>query len=114
MIATLAKILGLSPEHAEASIHSERAARAVLSRRNLFAAGAALAAGSAFSFAKPQPEGFYVQNPHTKRVMDRVMGEVEYWCEFTICGVRSPGVVGIADRVWIVPTPKELLERLVT
>ncbi len=50
-LSTLARMLGLSDEHAEASIHSENAARAVLTRRNLFAAGAALAAGSAFSFA---------------------------------------------------------------
>jgi hypothetical protein len=33
---------------------SERAARAVLTRRNLFAAGGALAAGSVFSFPKPE------------------------------------------------------------
>lgn len=55
MIKTLAKMLGLSTEHAEASLHSERAARAVLTRRNLFAAGGALAAGSVFSFAAPDP-----------------------------------------------------------
>lgn len=45
MIAQLARMLGLSPTDAEASMHSERAARAVLTRRNLFAAGAAMATG---------------------------------------------------------------------
>lgn len=62
MIAVLAKMLGLSSEHAEASMHSERAARAVLTRRNTFAAGAALAMGAAFSFGS-DPAGFWVQNP---------------------------------------------------
>jgi hypothetical protein len=61
LLNTLAKMLGLSAEHAEASMHSERAARAVLTRRNLFAAGAALAAGSAFSFGSCA--GFWAQNP---------------------------------------------------
>ena len=46
-------------------MHSENAARAVLSRRNFFAAGAALAAGSVFSFsAKPSPAdlwGIYLE-----------------------------------------------------
>lgn len=41
-----AKLLGVQPHQAEDALHSESAARAVLSRRNLFAAGAALAAGS--------------------------------------------------------------------
>ncbi len=50
MLNTLARMLGLSPTDAEASMHSERAARAVLTRRNLFAAGAAMATGAAFSF----------------------------------------------------------------
>lgn len=53
MLDALAKMLGLSREHAEASMHSESAAKAALSRRDLFAAGAALAVGSAFSFAQP-------------------------------------------------------------
>jgi hypothetical protein len=62
VIAQLAKMLGLSRDHAEASMHSERAARAVLTRRNLFAAGGALASGAAFSFAAAEPAGFWVQN----------------------------------------------------
>jgi hypothetical protein len=41
-----AQLLGVQPHQAEDALHSERAARAVLSRRSLFAAGAALAAGS--------------------------------------------------------------------
>jgi hypothetical protein len=43
---TLAKMLGVPTRLAEDALHSESAARAVLSRRNLFAAGAAMAAGS--------------------------------------------------------------------
>lgn len=50
-----ARMLGLGDDQAEDALRSESAARAVLSRRNLFAAGAALAAGSAFSFAAPDP-----------------------------------------------------------
>lgn len=49
----LARLLGIKPDHAEDALHSERAARAVLTRRNLFAAGGALAAGSVFSFGRP-------------------------------------------------------------
>ena len=89
MIRTLAKMLGLSTEHTEASMHSERAARAVLTRRNLFAAGAALAAGSAFSFAPAGPTGFCVA------------GYDAGFTQFSaiwICGVRLPGVVGISVR----------------
>lgn len=46
-LRTLASMLGVAPRLAEDALHSESAARAVLSRRNLFAAGAALAVGSA-------------------------------------------------------------------
>lgn len=46
-------MLGIRPHQAEDALHSERAARAVLSRRDLFAAGSAMAVGSVFSFAKP-------------------------------------------------------------
>lgn len=45
-LLTLARLLGVPTRLAEDALHSERAARAVLSRRNLFAAGAAMAAGS--------------------------------------------------------------------
>lgn len=45
-LTTLAKMLGIPSHQAEDALHSESAARAVLSRRNLFAAGAAMAAGS--------------------------------------------------------------------
>ncbi len=41
-----ASLLGVPPRLAEDCLYSESAARAVLSRRNLFAAGAALAVGS--------------------------------------------------------------------
>lgn len=53
MLAALAKMLGLSQEHAEASMHSDRAARHVLSRRSAIGVGAALAGGSLFSFLNP-------------------------------------------------------------
>lgn len=55
-LAKLAGLLGVAPHHAEDALHSERAARAVLSRRNFFAASGALAIGSAFSFARPLAE----------------------------------------------------------
>ena len=42
-------MLGIAEHQAEDALHSERAARAVLSRRSFFAAGAALAAGTAFT-----------------------------------------------------------------
>lgn len=50
MISTLAKMLRLNDEQAEASMFSEGAARAVLGRRNLMLAGAALITGTAFGF----------------------------------------------------------------
>lgn len=83
MIATLAKMLGLTTEHAQASMFSERSARAVLTRRNLFAAGAALATGSAFSFAKPEAAGFWVQNDQ--------LYELD-WLKVTLNGMRLPGL----------------------
>jgi hypothetical protein len=43
-------MLGVPQHQAEDALHSERAARAVISRRNLFAAGGALAAGAVWSF----------------------------------------------------------------
>ncbi len=48
-----AKMIGVPEHQSEDALHSEGAARAVLSRRDLLAAGAGLAAGSAFSFASP-------------------------------------------------------------
>lgn len=44
----LAKMLGVGEHQAEDAMHSERAAKAALSRRNLFAAAGALAAGTVF------------------------------------------------------------------
>jgi hypothetical protein len=49
-LQVLARMLGVPQHQAEDALHSERAARAVLSRRNLLAAGAALAAGATWSF----------------------------------------------------------------
>jgi len=82
-------------------MHSERAARAVLTRRILFAAGAALATGSAFSFGRPEAFtyedwrnfGFYVNNSKlapTVTLPNVRPGELlEVW----ICGVKLPGLV---------------------
>jgi hypothetical protein len=54
-LETIARMLGVAPRHAEDALHSERAARAVLTRRNLFAAGAALASGAVFSIPVALP-----------------------------------------------------------
>jgi hypothetical protein len=55
-----ARLLGLPPEDAEDALHSDRAARAVLTRRSFFAAAGAMAAGTAFSFAPPVDEFHYL------------------------------------------------------
>jgi hypothetical protein len=52
-LSALARMLGVHRSLAEDALHSERAAKAVLSRRSLFAAGAAMATGSVFSFPVP-------------------------------------------------------------
>jgi hypothetical protein len=52
-LATFAKMLGINPRIAEDALHSDRAARVALSRRNLFAAAGAMATGTAFGFAAP-------------------------------------------------------------
>ncbi len=46
-----ARLLGLSDDLAEDALHSERAARHVVSRRTFFGAGCALAAGMVFGDA---------------------------------------------------------------
>lgn len=54
MLATLkdlAKMLGMSESNAGNSLSNWRAAKAVISRRSLFAASAAMATGACFSFA---------------------------------------------------------------
>ena len=48
-LQTLARMLGVAPRLAEDARFSERAARAALSRRNLFAAAGAMAAGTVFA-----------------------------------------------------------------
>ena len=49
-LSTLARMLGVRRELAEDALHSERAAKAVLSRRSLFAAVGAMVGGVAFGF----------------------------------------------------------------
>lgn len=99
MIQTLAKMLGLSRDDAEASMHSERAARAVLTRRNLFAAGAAMAAGSAFSFGAPV-DPMRAALVAWNAACDHVAGEIEYWAEVELNGMVSPGPIGTVLRTW--------------
>lgn len=65
-LTTLARMLGIKPHQAEDALHSERAARSVLSRRNLFAASGALALGSAFSFIRAPIE----LSPFIKGMLD--------------------------------------------
>lgn len=50
-----ASLIGVAPRHAEAALYSERAAKATLSRRAMFGASAALAAGVAFGFPTSAP-----------------------------------------------------------
>jgi hypothetical protein len=68
-LAALAKLLGVRRHLAEDALHSERAARAVLSRRELFVASGALAAGSVFSFSAPKP---FVLHPFMAALCDAV------------------------------------------
>ena len=49
MLETFSRLVGVERHNAEDALRSERAGKAVLSRRGFFAAGAALAAGVAFS-----------------------------------------------------------------
>jgi hypothetical protein len=72
----LATMLAIPERHSEDALHSESAARAVLTRRNLFAAGGAMAAGSVFSFAVPGPAGFWVQNTWPDITITLPSGEV--------------------------------------
>jgi hypothetical protein len=44
-LQSFARMLGIAQHQAEDALHSEHAARAVLSRRSFFAAGASLASG---------------------------------------------------------------------
>lgn len=54
-LVEFARMLGLQSRHAEDALHSEQAARLVVSRRGFLGASALLAAGSVFSFAPPGP-----------------------------------------------------------
>lgn len=53
-LSSFARLLGLPVHQAEDALYSERAARAVLSRRAFGAAVGALVCGTAFSFATPK------------------------------------------------------------
>lgn len=54
-----ASLIGVAPRHAEDALHSERCAKATLSRRGMFGASAALAAGVAFGFPEPPKILYY-------------------------------------------------------
>lgn len=60
----LATMLGIGEHQAEDALHSERAARIAVGRRDFLAAGAALATGAAFSRFTPDPPGFWIRNPN--------------------------------------------------
>jgi hypothetical protein len=83
-LAKLAAMLGVGSHQAEDALYSERAARAVLARRDFLAAGAAMATGAAFS--ELQPAGFFVQNT-------KLLKSDDY--ELLIRGVPSPGLAAI-------------------
>ncbi len=105
MIQALAKLLGLTPEHAEASMHSESAARAVLTRRNLFAAGAALATGSVFSFGATDPDGVYLITSWIEAPTITLPSPLLSWTDIvlTINGLehKLPGLALIEQRITI-------------
>jgi hypothetical protein len=89
-------MLGVKQRDAEDALHSERAARAVLSRRDLFAASGALALGTAFSFARPLVE----LSPILKCMLD-CQAEVLLWMFVTaLCiialGLTAPFAWGYA------------------
>ena len=69
-LAQFAKLLGLPAHHAEDALHSERAARAVLSRRSFFAAAGAMASGLVVSVPAPTARlyGFRVSLDWTEAV----------------------------------------------
>lgn len=56
MLDTLARMLGLSRTAAEESLHSERAARHVLTRRDAFGLAGAMCSG--FFYSELDPRGF--------------------------------------------------------
>jgi hypothetical protein len=56
-LSTLARMLGVRRDLAEDALHSERAAKAVLSRRSLFAAAGAMASGAAFGEVRGLGQG---------------------------------------------------------
>jgi len=59
MLSEFARLIGVAERHAEDALYSERAAQAALGRRGFLAVGAALVAGTAFSFASMPAERFF-------------------------------------------------------
>jgi hypothetical protein len=85
-LKTLARMLGIGDHQAEDALHSERAARVAIGRRDFLAAGAALVTGAAFS---DSVAGFLVQN-------DKV-----FTCEaitIEVMGRSFPGIAPVAFR----------------
>jgi len=101
-LATLARMLGVRCDLAEDALHSERAAKAVLSRRSLFAVGAAMATGSVFSFGTSTrlalPDEFFDLCARWSGVVDRHMRKD--WSTFVIQAVGTVRVssVSFAER----------------
>ena len=53
ILQRFARLLGVEERHAEDALHSERAAKHVLSRRSFFGVSAAMAGAAAFSIPTP-------------------------------------------------------------
>lgn len=87
----LAKLLGLSEQNAGDSLTSERAARAVLSRRDLFAAGAAMASAAVFSFDSRRFVGWVTRNgaPHSAA-----------YASANLLFAESDALVRVEDSAW--------------
>lgn len=68
-LESLAKMLGIRRDLAEDALHSERAAKVVLSRRNLFAAAGAMAAGSLLVDV-PQAMPLVLRGRHSDRTFE--------------------------------------------
>ena len=76
-LATLARMLRLPLDEAEASLYSERAARAVISRRALGGIAALLLTGTACSFAPQRMRRVHVDNDPTRRVLGERDGSID-------------------------------------
>ena len=72
ILQRFARLLGVEERHAEDALHSERAAKHVLSRRSFFGVSAAMAGAAAFSIPTPVeaavkllPDGYFAKRMYT-------------------------------------------------